>query len=171
LRVREVVVVDDRGTVRVRLGAHLPDAMIDGRPVRRGDDATGILLYDNTGRERSGYVTFARSGHVALTLDTRDRQVALFVAGPDDGVAARLWRGDDWVEMRADVKGARLSVGRASGLVLQQPPMSDAEAAAGCSEMKEELRQVTPQPPMEQVLAACRRHMPDAACRKCLGVP
>ena len=171
LRVRELVVVDQQGVVRVRLGAHLPDAVIDGRRLRRGDDATGILLYDQTGRERSGYLTFARSGHVALTLDTRDRQVALFAAGPDEGVAARLWAGNDWVEMRADVKGPRFSAGRSSELVFQQPPMSEAETAAACSEMKAELKQVTPQPPMDQVLATCKRHMSDAACRKCLGAP
>lgn len=30
LRVRELVVADTQGTVRVRLGAHLPDAVVDG---------------------------------------------------------------------------------------------------------------------------------------------
>ena len=170
LRVRELVVVDSQGTVRVRLGAHLPDAMIDGRRLRRGEDAAGLLLYDDTGRERGGYVTFAPSRNVALTLDTRERQVALFAAGPDDGAAARLWRGADWVEMRADVKGTHVSVGRSNELVFQEPPMSEAEAAAGCSELKAELKQVAPQPPVAQVLAACKMHMPDSACRKCLGV-
>ena len=32
LRVRELVILDSLGTVRVRLGAHLPDAIIDGKP-------------------------------------------------------------------------------------------------------------------------------------------
>ncbi len=171
LVVREIVVVDSQGTVRVRLGAHLPDAVVNGRTVARGEDATGILLYDDTGRERSGYVTFAPSRNVALTLDTRDRQVALFAADPSDGVAARLWGGSNWVDLRADTKGAHLNIGRANELVVQQPPMTEEEEAAGCAELTEELRQIAPPPPIEQVLAACNQHMPDAACRRCLRVP
>ena len=58
LHVRQLVVIDSQGTVRARVGAHLPDAVIDGRRVRRGEDVAGILLYDDTGRERGGYVTF-----------------------------------------------------------------------------------------------------------------
>src|SRR5438445_501829 len=88
LLVRQLVVTDSQGTVRARLGAHLPDALIDGKRLRRGADIAGILLYDDTGRERGGYVTFSPSRLVALTLDTRDRQVALFAADSDDGAAA-----------------------------------------------------------------------------------
>jgi hypothetical protein len=171
LVVREVVVVDSQGTVRVRIGAHLPAAVIHGRRVPRGEDASGILLYDDEGRERGGYVTFSPSRNVALTLDTRYRQVALFAADSGDGVAARLWSGTNWVDMRADTMGAHLSVGHSRELVFQQPPMTEAETAAGCSELKAELTHVAPQPPRERVLAACKEHMPDAACRECLGIP
>lgn len=171
LRVRELVVADSQGTVRVRLGAHLPDAVVDGKRLRRGQDAAGILLYDDTGRERSGYVTFSPSRNVALTLDTRDRQVALFAADSQDGAVASLWGGTNWVEMRAATNGAHLSVGRSNELLVQQPSMTDAESAAACSVIKGELRQATPRPPVDEVLAACKRRMPDGACRKCLGLP
>ena len=171
LRVRELIVVDSQGVVRVRLGVHLPDAMINGRRLPRGEDASGILLYDDSGRERGGYVTFAPSGNVALTLDTREKQAALFAAGPDGGATARLWGGAGWVEMRADETGPRVSAGRAGEVVFAQPAWSDADEAAGCSELKTELKDVQPAPPADQVLAACKARMPDAVCRKCLGTP
>jgi hypothetical protein len=164
------VIVDRDDSVRVRIGAHLPDAVIDGTPLSRGGDASGLLLYDDTGRERGGYVTFAPSGNVVLTLDTQDRQVALFSAGPEDGAAARLWRGDDWVEMRADATGARLNVGRNGWLVLQEPPMSDEEADRGCAELQAELAQIEVEPPIDEVMQACMRRLPESVCRRCLGV-
>jgi len=170
LRVRELVVLDSLGTVRVRLGAHLPDAVTDGKRVRRGEDASGLLLYDDGGRERGGYVTFSPSRNVALTLDTRDRQVALLAADPRNGVAARFWGGSNWVDLRADSAGAHLSIGRSNELVFQQPPLTDAEAAADCGDLKEELTHLSPQPPVDKVLAACKQRLPDAVCRKCLGV-
>ena len=169
LRVRQLIVVDSQGTVRARVGAHLPDAVMDGRPLRRGEDIAGILLYDDTGRERGGYVTFSPSRNVALTLDTRDRQVALFAADPEDGVAARVWGGNNWVEMRASTKGAHLNLGQSGEVVVQQPPLSESEASAFCSGLKDALRRVTPQPPTNKLLASCKERMPDAACRKCLG--
>lgn len=171
LRVRELVVIDSQGTVRVRVGAHLPDAMVEGHRLPRGEDASGVLLYDDTGRERGGYVTFAPSRNVALTLDTRERQAALFAAGPTEGAAARLWNGADWVEMRADRKGSRVSVGRDNRLVVALPEWSDADGAVGCSELTSEIQDIKPAPATEQVLAACMVQMPEAICRKCLGRP
>lgn len=169
LRVRQLILVDSQGTVRARVGAHLPDAVIDGRRLRRGEDIAGILLYDDTGRERGGYVTFSPSRNVALTLDTRDRQVALFAADPEDGVAARVWGGNNWVEMRASTKGAHLTLAHSGEVVVQQPPLSESEVSAFCSGLKDALRRVTPQPPADKVLASCKERMSDADCRKCLG--
>lgn len=170
LRVRQIVVVDSQGTVRARLGAHLQDAVIDGRRLHRGEDIAGLLLYDDGGRERGGYVTFSPSRNVALTLDTRDRQVALFAADPEDGVTARVWGGSNWVEMRASTVGAHLNVGRENELVIQQPPLTEAEVAKFCTELEDEVRHLTPPPPPERVLAACKRRMPDSACRECPGI-
>src|SRR5207245_10966901 len=68
LLVRQLVVIDSQGMVRARLGAHLPDAVIDGRRLRGGGDMAGVLLYDDTGRERAGYVTFSPSRLGALPL-------------------------------------------------------------------------------------------------------
>ncbi len=169
VRVRELVVVDGSGVVRTRIATSLPDAIIGGRRVRRGDAAAGVMLYDRTGQERGGYVTFDTSGTVALTLDTRKGQVAIFAADPDGGAAARLWRADDWVEMRSGDDGTRLSVGANGALVSQIPPMTEQEGAAVCSGLKAEVARLRPPPPQEALVAACRRRAPEAMCRRCLN--
>jgi len=79
---------DDRSSGR----GHLPDAIIDGRRVARGENAAGVLLYDQTGTERGGYVTFDGSNVVGLTLDNHGNQAAIFAAGPDPGDGATRTR-------------------------------------------------------------------------------
>jgi len=145
--------------------------VIDGKPVPRGQDAAGLLLYDATGVERGGYVTFAPSGNVVLTLDTRERQVALFAADPTDGVVARLWSpdGSNWVQMRAATEGTRFSAGREGRVVLQQPALTEEDAQAFCSAFRSELEALDPQPPEADVMAACTRQMPPEVCRPCLA--
>lgn len=173
LRVGQLIVVDTSGTVRVRVGADLPDAVLRGRRLPRGDVAAGVLLYDHTGMERGGYVTFNTSGSVALTLDSRERQVALFSAGPapDDGAAIRVWRQQDWAELKVDGGGPHVSVGRDGALAFMQPEPTAGEAAAMCTELKAEVAQVTPPPSTAVVLAACKAHASDGVCRRCLGLP
>ena len=172
LRLRSLTIVDDHGVPRVRIGSNLPDAVINGRRVNRGGKIAGILLYDDTGQERSGYVTFSPSGNVALTLDTRKQQVALFAAGPDGGAVARLWSGEgtDWIEMRSDAGVSRLTIGRANEIVFQQPPLTEAEVRDFCTSLKKELREKNIKAPVEVILRACKQRMPDKACRACLGI-
>ena len=173
LRVRQLIVVDDSGTVRARVGGNLPDAVIRGHLVHRGDRAAGVLLYDNSGIERGGYVTFDKSGTVALTLDTRWQQVAILAADSADnsGGAARLWRDRDWVEMRVDEGGPHFTAGKDGSVAFMAPTMTAGEAGAMCSALKGEVAQVKPPPPPSAVLQACKAHAPDGVCRKCLGLP
>jgi len=173
LRVQELIVVDTAGVVRARIGGNLPDAVIDGHRVVRGDNAAGVLLYDRSGTERGGYVTFDKSDVVGLTLDNHGNQAALFAAGPKpgEGAAARLWRQRDWAELRADDTGPHISVGRNGSVSFLAPPMSDSDAARMCSDLKGEVAQVKPPPPAKAVLDACRAHAPEGVCRKCLGRP
>jgi hypothetical protein len=166
LRVSELVVVDPKGAERVRIGGDLPDAVIGGKPVPRGEKAAGVLLYDGTGQERSGYVTFEPSGNVGLTLDTRRGQVAYFVAGPDSGSALQLWHGRDLIEIRSDEDGSRLTAAQAGQVVSQQPTVS--KMSAGTCEAYKGARSRVPR---EQVMRDCRRRFSDAACRACLGEP
>lgn len=172
MRVRELIVVDDSGTVRARIGGNLPDAIYHGRRVPRGDQAAGVLLYDTDGLERGGYVTFDRTGVVALTLDNRGQQVAIFGADstPGAGATARLWRGSDWAEMKVDQAGPHFAAGRNGAIAFMQPSMTGADAHAMCTELKAEVARVKPAPSNSVILAACRSHAPDGVCRKCLGV-
>jgi hypothetical protein len=55
LRLSELDVVDERNIMRIRIGGQLPDAVVGGKVLPRGQRAAGILLYDETGQERSGY--------------------------------------------------------------------------------------------------------------------
>ncbi|MDP2116856.1 MAG: hypothetical protein Q8J71_05620, partial [Brevundimonas sp.] len=124
LRVSELVVVDADGVERVRISGDLPDAVVDGRRLVRGEKAAGVILYDGAGRERSGYATFEPSGNVLLTLDNRQsEQNALFVAGPDNAAALRLWQGRDAIDLRTDQAGTRLTVVE-GGLVRHQTPVT-----------------------------------------------
>jgi hypothetical protein len=166
LRVSELVVVDPKGVERVRLGGDLPDAIIGGKRVPRGEKAAGVLLYDGGGQERSGYVTFEPSGNVGLTLDTRRGQVALFVAGPDTGSALQLWHGRDLIELRSDDNGSRLTAVKAGEVVSQEPPVSKISADT-CEAYRSARARVS----AEQVMRDCRRRFNDTACRACLGEP
>jgi hypothetical protein len=85
LRVRELVVVDERGTARVRIAAPLPSPIIHGRRATRDDSIAGILIYDHDGDERGGYVTDNSVGNAFLTLDSKSTQDMTLVAYPKEG--------------------------------------------------------------------------------------
>ena len=164
LRVRELVVVDDKGVERVRIAANLPDPVIRGKRVSRGDPATGVMLYDKTGQERGGYVTFERGNEIALTLDNKDVQSALFVAPPEGGSVLRLWHGKDELTLRSDEDGARITAVEDGRVAYQEPAIAAPEKTSVC----EELRGAKGKASDAQILEACRRAMTDAACRACL---
>jgi hypothetical protein len=116
LRVSELIVVDPQGIERVRIGG----------------EVAGVMLYDRTGQERGGYVTFDTGDNVALTLDGRKSQNALFVAGPDGSTAMQIWHGPHAIELRADENGSRLShtqAGRPPGTSLRRPSRNMAQVA------------------------------------------
>lgn len=166
LRVRMLEIVDTQGTVRVRVGSDLPDAVIDGKTVGRGNESVaGVMLYDGTGQERGGYVTFEPSGNIGLTLDTRKGQVALFAAGPDEGATLRLWNGEDAIEMRADTDGSRLSSVAGGAVTLQLPAIQKIGDQA-CNAYREARTGGYPAP---DVAKACSARFPAELCRQCLA--
>jgi hypothetical protein len=165
LRVRMLEIVDAKGTVRVRVGSDLPEAIIDGKSVSRGgEQVSGVMLYDGTGQERGGYVTFEPSGNIGLTLDTRKQQVALFAAGPENGATLRLWDGADAIELRADTDGTRLTSVVDGAVALQLPGIAKIGAEA-CTAYREAARQV----PMTEVRKACSGRFADELCQQCLA--
>jgi hypothetical protein len=165
LRVSELVVVDSKGVERVRIGGDLPDALIGGKRVPRGQQAAGVLLYDGTGSERSGYVTFEPSGNVGLTLDSRKSQVASFIAAPDDAASMlQLWSGKDLIELRSDDEGSRFTAVKGGQVILQQPLIRRMSSG-----MCEAYRSARSRVSSEQVMRDCRQRFTEAACRSCLS--
>jgi hypothetical protein len=162
VRAKEVVVVDAKGVVRARLGGDLPDAvMAGGRVSKRGSKAAGVMLYDEEGIERGGYVTQDDGSNVMLTLDSKYRQAALFVAGPDEDQASALglWNKGGGIEMRSDGNGQRLSVTNKSGVVMQQPVIT-ALSAATCVSYKD----IEKKYPGAR---SCQARFTEAACQAC----
>ena len=129
--------------------------------------AAGLLLYDDTGQERGGYVTFAPGRQVALTLDNRGSgQTALLVAGAEGGSALTMSYGKDLVEMRVDDEfGPSIHALRANHVVFHVPPFADFEKTSGCAEYRSALKTVS----REQVLDVCRARFSEDACQACVG--
>lgn len=167
LRARELAIVDANGVVRVRVTGDAPDAIVGGKRMHRGDQAAGVILYDGSGQERGGYVTFTKSRNVALTLDSAERQTTLFVATPDGSTALRMWHGADEVSLRTDEDGARVTAVRNGAVEFQQPPIAAPEKTATCAELRDSRSRLSE----AEVMGYCRRVMSDDACRKCLSAP
>jgi hypothetical protein len=94
LRVRELAVVDERGTERVLIAAPLPDPMIAGKRHKRDGAVSGIIIADATGTERGGYVTADGYANALLTLDAQGSQTVLLLAEPDGATTFRIWNRD-----------------------------------------------------------------------------
>jgi hypothetical protein len=170
LTVAEVDIVDAHGVIRARLGADLPDAVRNGKRVPRQQKPSGLLLYDDSGQERGGYVTFTPGRQVALTLDARDRpgQVAILVADPDGASALTLSNGNDLVELRTDEElGPSVHVTKNNRVAFHQPPQALDRIVKSemCTELRGALKSMT----RDQVLTFCRQRASEEACQACLG--
>jgi len=94
LKVRELSVVDEHGTERVRIGSPLPDPMVAGTRRKRDGVVSGILIFDSTGTERGGYVTGDEYANAMLTLDSQATQTMLLLAEPSGDTMFRIWKRD-----------------------------------------------------------------------------
>jgi hypothetical protein len=165
IKANEVIVVDANGIVRARLGGDLPDAvMANGRISKRGSKAAGLMIYDEQGIERGGYVTQDTGSNAMLTLDSKYRQAALFVAGPseDQASALRLWTNGSSIELRSDDNGSRVSVAEKNGVQYQQPVVSLSPET--CADYKK-LEQQNPGK------RYCQARFTESACNVCLAQP
>jgi hypothetical protein len=104
-----LIVVDDKGVERVRIGSPLPDPMVGGKRLPRQGVVSGILIHDSDGDERGGYVVSDTSGDAFLTLDAKGTQQALFLANRDGGANLAVWsgnkRGVNYASIRAVPNG------------------------------------------------------------------
>ena len=161
LKVSELVVVDSKGVERVRIGGDLPDAVYNGKRVPRGGKAAGVLLYDDTGRERGGYVTWG-SENIGLTLDSAKQQVALFAAGLE-GSALNMRYGKDSIELRSDEDGSRITAVQDGRIVMQQPSPIKI-STSGCADY----RTIRSKRSLERAMSICQQRFTERACRACL---
>lgn len=164
VRAKEVVVVDGKGIVRARLGGDLPDAVMAGGHVsKRGSKAAGMIIYDEEGIERGGYVTQDEGSNAMITLDSKHRMAALMVAGPDptQDSALTLITKNGGIELRSDSNGSRLSVTDKSGLTYQQPAITRLQPDSCTFYKGLELKY-----PGKRL---CQARFPEAACNACLS--
>lgn len=161
VKAKEVVVVDAHGIVRARLGGDLPDAvMAGGRVSKRGEKVAGLMLYDDEGIERGGYITGDKEKNIMLSLDSKYRQSTWFIAGPTDDQTSslRMWTSEGALELRSDTSGQRLQVSDKTGVRFQQPVV--ALKPSTCTYYKELERKY----PGERTCAA---KFTEAACQAC----
>lgn len=161
LRAETLIIVDDKGTERVRIAGDMPNAVINGKEVIRGASAAGVMLYDQDGIERGGYITFS-NGHVALTLDSKKQQTALFVAGPDGGTALQMWHDKTSIEIRSDSDGSRLTATK-DGKVILQNPNNIHIGVSMCNAYRTSAKNY----PVSDVLSSCNKRFNDSACNEC----
>lgn len=91
LSLRRLAIVDEKGIERVVIGAPLPDPITLGKRFPRGGKASGILLFDEEGNERSGYITTDGYPNVLFTLDSLARQQTLFMTEPHGSTTFWIW--------------------------------------------------------------------------------
>lgn len=97
IRVRGLVAEDENGIERVWVGAPVPDPLILGRRISRGESGSGILLFDKDGTERSGYMTFDSNNSVGITFDEVSRMVGNIIANEAGGM--RIMMRDEYGNM------------------------------------------------------------------------
>lgn len=122
LRIRGLIVEDQNGHERVRLGAPFPGPMIHDVRYKRAGDVSGLPISDAAGNERGGYVTGDKSGEVFFSLDSEDEQQVLFLANPKGGVNFDLYdsKGNE-VQIKVFPDGPRLTFTKAKNKVLELP--------------------------------------------------
>ena len=123
------------------------------------------MVYDATGKERGGYVTFAND-HAALSLDSKKEMTAMLVAGPTGAAALVLKDRGNLIDVRVDPdNGPTFHAMQDKKVVYLQPPAVNFEKSPDCAEMRDGLKHVA----RADMLDACRRRMSEEACQACLG--
>ena len=125
LRVRNITVVDAKGTERIWIGSPVPDPINQGRRVPRNGAVSGVIVLDAKGNERGGFVTSDAGGGVFIGLDSERRQEALFLVNAQGGGHLSFYD-DQGNQARLGVLGARptLSLEEKSKVVFAQPAAS-----------------------------------------------
>jgi len=91
LTLNRLTIVDENGTERVVIAGSVPEPIILGKRLNTGRKASGILLLDEEGNERSGYITTNGYPNVLFGLDSLGRQQSLFLTEPHGSTAFWIW--------------------------------------------------------------------------------
>jgi hypothetical protein len=100
LRTKQLEIVDSSGVVRIRLGAPLPDATLDGKILPRRSPASGIQLNNAKGDEVGGMARLD-DGTMLLCFDRNGAEASCMYIMPTGEHG--LWVGDDAGKDRARV--------------------------------------------------------------------
>jgi hypothetical protein len=100
LRTKQLEIVDSSGVVRIRLGAPLPDATLDGKILPRRSPASGIQLNNAKGDEVGGMARLD-DGTMLLCFDRNGAEASCMYIMPTGEHG--LWVGDDTGKDRARV--------------------------------------------------------------------
>jgi hypothetical protein len=100
LRTRQLEIVDSAGVARLRLGAPLPDATLDGKTHERRSPGNGIQLNDAKGNELGGLVML-NDGTKTFCFDTRTAEADCMYVMPSG--ERGFWVGDDRGKDRAEL--------------------------------------------------------------------
>jgi hypothetical protein len=123
LRVRQITIVDEKGTERVWIGAPLPDPIVQGKRQTRSGPISGIVLLDAKGNERTGYATSDASGEVFLGLDSEKEQETLFLVNPGGGGHVSVFDKDGNLARLGILDGRPfLQLRQKKEIVFEQPP-------------------------------------------------
>lgn len=121
LRLRSLTIVDEKGTPRLVLGAPLPDPKYGKRP----KPAAGVLIFDQTGAERGGYVTSdGEDAEAYLTLDNAaGGQAAMLLANPQKGATLVVMNADgDAIGMTTAFPRPVFQMSERRKVIFKQPP-------------------------------------------------
>ncbi len=100
LRTKQLEIVDSAGVARLRLGAPLPDATLDGKTQHRRSPASGIQLNNAKGDEVGG-LSMLDDGTMILCFDRNGAEASCMYVMPTG--ERGLWVGDDTGKDRARV--------------------------------------------------------------------
>jgi hypothetical protein len=95
LRIRKLIIVDEKGMDRIVIAAPVPDPQIRGKRVSRRTPGTGIQINDASGNERGG-IAVLDDGSFVLGIDDeggRERAHLYFI--PQRGTGVLLQDGKD----------------------------------------------------------------------------
>ena len=120
LRVRGIVVIDEKGTERVWIGAPVPEPLILGKRFPRGGKMSGIILFDEEGNERSGYCTSDGYPNVLFTLDSIGQQHVLFMAEPQGDTALWVWNGENSFKLSIGEETSSLKLSQKGEVIFEK---------------------------------------------------